>query len=404
MRWLLAVPVALALVAALTPSLWRRPLIRLLSEITLAGTKDLPLPSGPFGVGRVTLTVPLGNAGAAHQMPVDIWYPSTLHASPDQRPGAGVVGLGFMQRARAGATSKASPISTHATLPLLVYVPGWNGPRNDSTFAMANLASHGYVVAAIDDVGHRGPAFRKPDGANDEDLGGFDATSEGAFARTLASAERRLEWMVARVAKAIDGLAWADKTGQLAHLAGSIDFERVGILGFSFGGSVAAEIAVRDPRFSVAVNMDGWLFGSAASTPVQKPYLVFNSDFPSIIADAAGAHVARRLNAQLTITDRELQRRQAGRHDSYMLFFSNVDHGDFTDSLFSPSVTDYLKRWNRSWADRRRLGDTIDAYLVSFFDWHLRGVRSRPLAVENPAPSSGVSRLPYTPAQLRAGP
>lgn len=392
---LLIASAVLVLIASLTFPLWARPLHRQLSAITLAG-KNLPVPTGPFGVARIALTVSIGDARAGRAMPLDVWYPSTTRGSPQQRPGAAVVGLGVMQQAQAGAATGAPPISSGATLPLLIYAPGWNGRRDDKTFALADLASHGYVVAAVDDIGH---------GAPNSDLGTFDATSEEAFRRTLASAELRLELMVARVSKALDGLAAAtDRTGQLAPLAGAIDFRRVGILGFSFGGSVAAEVGVRDPRFSAIVNMDGWLFGRAAAAALEKPYLVFNSDFPTLVADAAGAHVARRLNAQLTITDRERQRRQAARDDSYMLFLSDVDHSDLTDSLFSPSLADYIKRWNRPWADRLRLGAMVDSYLVSFFDWHLRGARSRPPAMENPAPLSGVTRLRATEAAHRARP
>jgi pimeloyl-ACP methyl ester carboxylesterase len=164
------------------------------------------------------------------------------------------------------------------------------------------------------------------------------------------------------------------------------------MLGFSFGGSVAAEVALSEPRLVAAANMDGWLFGASSTTIIDRPYLVFNSDFPAIEADAEGSNVHRRISARITLSDRAQQQRQAQHPNTVTLLFKQVDHSDFTDDLFSPPLRGYLKRWSRTSDDRLQLRAIQDTYLLAFFDRHLRGLRTFSPR-QNPPPFQGVEFL-----------
>ncbi len=400
MQRLMAAIAALGVLAAVSLLLgystvysWARAVYRAMPQITIAGSV-LPSPSGPFGVGRSTISVPLtaSNSAASRHMLVDLWYPTSRRDAPAQRPGAGVVGMGLNQRARAGAEVGA-PVATASTpFPLLVYAPGWGGPRHDNTFALANLASHGYVVAAIDDIGFA-PIDREEGRETGLDVVAFDLSSDEAVRRTMTAANTRLKLMSARVSATLDGLAALDKTGGVPLSRGSIDHSRAGMLGFSFGGAVAAESALGEPRLIAVANLDGTLYGDAAATIIAKPYLVLNSDVPSLEADATSSIAARRNNARLDLADRAQLLLQARRSDTIALLFKQVDHVDFMDALFSPSLTSYLKHWRRTSTDRLRLQEIQDSYLLAFFDWHLRGLRHRPLLSQNPPPFPGVEFL-----------
>jgi predicted dienelactone hydrolase len=383
MRWLLAL-MALGSLAAATFTTWSRAVLMQMPEITVTGSV-LPQPAGSFGVGRTTVALPPKD-GEPHAVTVDLWYPSASRSPLPPQPTGRIVGGGFNRRARAEAHIDGPVAPLETPFPLLIYAPGWDGPRWDNTFALANLASHGYVVAAVDDVGF------SQRGEGRQDLGEFDLASEAAKARSLASANRRLQLMVARISATLDGLAALDRADPKALLSGRVDYSRVGMLGFSFGGSVAAEAALSEPRLVAVANMDGWLFGASATTIIDKPYLAFNSDFPTIETDAESNNVHRRISARMTLSDRAQQRRQAQRPDTVTLLFKQVDHSDFTDDLFSPPLRSYLKRWSRTADDRLRLRATQDAYLLAFFDRHLRGLRTF-LPQQSPPPFQGVEFL-----------
>jgi predicted dienelactone hydrolase len=327
------------------------------------------------------------NSGETRAYTVDLWYPSAGCGTPAGQLGAILTGSGLNKRARASAVVDAPVAQLDSPLPLLIYAPGWDGPRWANTFMLANLASHGYVVAAIDDVGFSQPGVPRPD------LGDFVLSTDETSARSFESANERLTLMVARVSATIDGLVSLDRAGRLALLGGRVDYSRVGMLGFSFGGAVAAEAALSEPRLAAAANMDGWLFGASATTIIDKPYLVLNSDLPTIEADAAGSNHRRRITARITLNDRAQQRRQARRPDAMMLVFKQVDHADFSDDLFSPQLTRYLKRWSRTSDARLRLGAALDAYLLAFFDRHLRGLPASKLLRQSPPPFPGVELL-----------
>jgi dienelactone hydrolase len=376
MRWLLAATTVLGALAATTFPTWFRTLHERLSAIPVA-VSDLPHPTGPYGVGRTQTTLPAKGAPGRPEgtsIVVDLWYPSAARDLPEQRPGPSPKGFGLNQTTHAGAAVDGPVASAAAPFPLLVYAPGWDGERDDNTYLFANLASHGYVVAALDDIGFVATA-------NDDaaavfgDLGDLDLSSEAAMKQSVRDWERRLVLMTDRVSRALDELETLDRSGELSLLHGHIDHHRIGMIGFSFGGSVAAECALIEPRVLAAINMDGGVFGRAATTIISKPYLVFNSDDPTLAADAKSSNPRRRYYAILTIADREQQLRQAKHPDTTALLFHGHDHSDFTDDLFAPSLPGYIKHWRRTSRDRLAMRAAQDETILAFLDRYLRGAQ-----------------------------
>ncbi|MFN9849602.1 MAG: alpha/beta hydrolase family protein [Alphaproteobacteria bacterium] len=114
---------------------------------------------GPHGVGlrTVTLTDRSQPGGAERALPLDIWYPAvvrsgarpvtysdTLPSEPPRKPAAFTVeGL---------AVRGAAPVA--GRFPLVILSHGYSGTPAAMTWLTENLASKGYVVAAIH---HRDP-------------------------------------------------------------------------------------------------------------------------------------------------------------------------------------------------------------------------------------------------------
>ena len=246
-------------------------------------------------------------------------------------------------------------------------MPGWGGHRDDNIHLAEQLASFGYIVAAIDDVGRDPEATRR--------YGDFDLSSRATMARSFEAADRRLGVMLARVSKVIGHLADPQRATDSQH-AFRIDPELIGVLGFSFGGSIDAEASLVEPRLKAVANMDGWHFGNAASRGVARPYLVFNSDTQDLVRDLASGSAPKLLAAEITIRDRALQRRLVATAPTTALLFERTTHGDFTDGLFSPSLVAYVREWRRDGEARLRLHTSIASHLLRFFDQHLLGAVS----------------------------
>ncbi|MCB1511875.1 MAG: dienelactone hydrolase family protein, partial [Hyphomicrobiaceae bacterium] len=288
--------------------------------------------------------------GAPSWLSADVWYPTQVESPQNER------------------------------FSVILYAPGWDGTRNDNRHLYALLASRGYVVVTFDDVGADQVAERSY--LRDVDQAAFDPPSLSSEAKASAfrkAATVRLSLMVRKARAVLAALAASSRKLAHAGVSRPLDLERVGMIGFSFGGSVAAEMPNQDQRFVAIANMDGWLFGAAAKSGVPTAYMAFNSDYPEAEMRARTGSSEQRRTAQWVLADRAYHRRQLRQPSAYVIFFDRVGHTDFTDALFEPSLMSYIKFWRRTQQQRYQLRASLDAFILGFFDRHLRG---RPSAGE----------------------
>src|SRR6185369_15525536 len=113
-----------------------------------------PFSRGEFPVGVHTWEATDG--GRNRPLPIEIWYPATdAHRGQDVSD-AGCDHYEMMsgfpalsQEAVRGAAPR-----TGGRYPLVLFSHGFGGHRRQSTFLCTHLASHGYVVAAVDHTGN----------------------------------------------------------------------------------------------------------------------------------------------------------------------------------------------------------------------------------------------------------
>jgi dienelactone hydrolase len=305
--------------------------------------------AGPLGVSVHELSLP--NPGSAEGAPiaVRIWAP---HATEIPR-----------------------------SYPLILYVPGWGGSRGESDVLLSDIASAGFVVAAADDISRD-----KPDPATDpaDELvrtGEFQAFSAQDIAAFPQVSERRTRLGFNKLNKLVDALT------QLTSKAipSTIDFSRIGVVGFSFGGAVAAVTLARDQRVAAAVNLDGWVVHTPAAAGVSRPLLALYAKinlYPSPARASATYYVT-----QLAREDYRALLALSRSSAAEVRLIDGAEHGDFTDAR-------YASRWRRwrPWrpkpipADRMRT--IIQAYLVPFL---LRTVSGAPPALGLPVFSEVTS-------------
>jgi dienelactone hydrolase len=142
---------------------------------------------------------------------------------------------------------------------------------------LANLASHGYVVVAFDDLSYE-PA---PPGESERQRavreGATDFRTREAYELTLRHSDVRVARQAEKAGEILDRFT-AIANDADTPWGGRIAAARIGFVGYSFGGSTAAELAARDPRVAAVVNIDGALYGRAEREGVTAPYLLFLSD------------------------------------------------------------------------------------------------------------------------------
>jgi len=207
-----------------------------------SGSFYAPDAVGPFAVGRTSFTIADPDR-EGRELPVDVWYPvDPEHATGDPTlyqvaieiwiiPEIWVVPRVFT--APSDLALQEPLISQAGEFPLIVFSHGSGGLRYQSFFLTEVLASHGFVVAAADHVGNT---------LLDELGGTFAPLSEMMVERPLD-----VSFLITRM------LEKNEDPGDFFY--GSIDEERIGLCGHSFGGFTSFAAAAgfgADPPAEVA--------------------------------------------------------------------------------------------------------------------------------------------------------
>lgn len=252
----------------------------------------LPAPSGPYPVGTETFRwVDPDRPETATDDPVDrrnviaqAWYPA---AEPTGNGSQYLDGLGRLPRRVSLIPSFLmrgyDRIDTHgdhrASLgrdrdrwPVVLFSPGYGAPRAFYTGLVAELASRGFVVLAVD----------HPYEADVTELAdGRIATPLQDFPVDEAEGERvMIEQQALRAADLRFVIDQLDRPGALGpRLSGHLDTEHIAAIGHSFGGAAAAAAAADDERIRAAANIDGTLYGDLPERPLRQPFLLVQSEY-----------------------------------------------------------------------------------------------------------------------------
>jgi dienelactone hydrolase len=260
-----------------------------------------------------------------------------------------------------------APITTHGgPFTVLLFNHRWGGVRTQDTFLTEDLASHGYVVAAIDHSYNAG-RVEMPDGRIIQDAFGYepiDVTKRTSDQIRDAWNKELTTWVADEtfVLTALQNENLDSKSFWYGHL----DTSRAGAFGHSFGGSASVQVCSVDARIRSALNLDGWTFGDirhrAADQPIMYIYEGKNIPRPE---NLISKDPVARTEAELDVSDAQEINSALQKYGGYKLYVNDTSHMDFTDhSLVSP--------W-RNWTERGHIAPSqiqtiVRAYVLAFFD------------------------------------
>ncbi|MBP7687850.1 MAG: dienelactone hydrolase family protein [Thermoflexales bacterium] len=369
-----------------------------LPPLLLPIPQDLPL-TGPYRVGTLTVhwvdtsrtEIYSGRAGEPRELMVQIWYPAEPTATAQVAPwldNVAVLGpalgarlslpsffLDHLKYVNTQAYLNAPVSPAAARYPVLLFSHGWGGFRAQNTHQAEQLASHGYIIAAIDHT-YDAAATVFPDGRvalhNDAIL-----TASTTPIELQAAAVRLVQQRAGDLAFVLDQLTQLNAADPAGRFTGRLDLSRVGVFGHSMGGGTTIEFCAHDVRCQAVLTMDAYLPPVSADVYVnglRQPFLsMFSERWPTAENN--------RLFAQLF---------QSPGGSAYELRIAGTAHYDFSDI---PSLTPLAPAMGlKGPLSADRVTRIIDDYSLAFFDQVFKSQLSPLLA----APSAAYPEVQFT--------
>ncbi|MER7756696.1 dienelactone hydrolase family protein [Kitasatospora sp. NPDC097643] len=376
-RWWLALPGSLAcigLIATGPVAAWAFPV------------PVFPEPSGDFAVGTrvVQWTDPrrpetfTADPDDRRTVVVQLWYPAQKSPAGAQRAqylgrteheartvsdalarGVGLPGflVDGVPRARSHSVFDAPVESKGGRFPVVLFSPGSGGVRTQNTAWAEELASHGYVVAALDHP-YDSAAVVLADGRtiNTETSSSGDPDKDDELAAG---------WTAVRAADlsfVLTQLENVDRGEAADPLSGHLNTSRVAVTGHSMGGAAALQAARQDHRFHAVIDLDGYPHGPTTPS-LDQPTLALTQ----AITPGTDPRYLPRLTEALKSTTAT----------SYRLTIPGAAHLTFMDGpLYLPPVPSIVGSLGRTASPR-----VVAAATLAFLDAVLKDKPGDPAGV-----------------------
>ena len=388
---------------------------------TVAGVTDPgsvvlspPEPTGPHEVGRTELHLvdperghPWVEGATERDVMVSLWYPAEPDGGDERAPYVSPAPAGSLSSeleqaglprsavdlasSRANAFAEANAARDAGPFPVVLFSPGFGVSRFLNTANAEELASQGYVVAAMDHP-YESEAVDLPDGRVVRDRIPDSETPMYREAIAIRVADTRL------VLDALDEIA-AGGSPQAggeplpAGLAESLDTSRTGMFGHSAGGLTAAEVMLVDDRVDAGMNLDGSM-GYHVRNEVWADATTRGADRPFALL-MAGTSGARDVPHTSGHSEDLRLFRTASTGPVLELHMPDAEHMGLMDHQWIlPAIEEGRGADHRTWretvagaistVDPAASVDAQRAYITAFFDAHLRGEDEPLLAGPSP--------------------
>lgn len=267
---------------------------------------------------------------SARSVQLRAWYPASSVDNLARAPYASDISYQTLQwpdaqRKPTGNSFLNAPVTQGAKYPVLLFSPGFGIPAALYTGMAEDLASHGYIVVAIEHPYFTGPVAY-PDGHVALPLDETRVTEQDVpnIAAIMTEDQRfTLTWLQQH------------QNDRTLPFSSAMDLARVGAYGHSIGGSASLQLLRTDSRVKSAVNMDGTVWGDLAHAWT-KPWMIVSGE-----RDSDASYAIFRDNP---------------RADSILMVKPKSGHLEFSD----------LPRWNAAF--KKTLSPALAAEVAASLD------------------------------------
>ncbi len=358
---------------------------------------ELMPPTGPLLLGRTSLywvDAASEQPGGKREVMAHIWYP----AQPDKSaapapyiPGfasiQAAVGEAYLKEAAGASYDALSSARTHviadapttgdsAKYPVLLLTHGLRYNSLGYSMLAEDLASHGYVVVGVD---HPATAFAVLfPGQRVTCFSEERWTQRRTAEETRAFERENVERCAADLAFVVNQLAKLESGAVASRFQGRLDLARIGVLGHSFGGRVAARACQLDKRLMAGLIIDGFgrtmtvdknPDGSTIEQPMMVQYArrVPRGGIPRLLALLQTP--GKDLEEELRQVRKEFCESVKGGSYEVTLNTPGIVHESFSDVLLlqSGQSAETVK-------NHRRAMEITRSYTRAYFDRHVRGL------------------------------
>ncbi|MWC29222.1 alpha/beta hydrolase family protein [Paenibacillus sp. MMS18-CY102] len=382
-----------------TPSRLKRIIIGVVGSLALSAalwiplyalpTIKLPEPTGPYAIGVANYNwvdrnriEPFTHDGY-REVAARIWYPASMKWDLQRAPYAYdsqqlqeitkeqplYALFGSLMSARTHSYESAIVAPDLARYPVLLMSPGYGMSSYMYTSFTEEMASHGYIVVAVE---HSYFSILPAFSAAGQVRKGMVELDPFDWPSMAADTQNRVEDMKFALGQ-LERINGADPQ---SILNGKLDLQRIGAFGHSGGGAVAMQLLSQDGRVSAAVQMDGFPYGQYMNNGLAKPFMYMlepsNEAFASKSLSESVWSDPSEYPGLLTIEDyhreaEEVSRRMKGifKHGGTKWIVPEAHHFSFTDlTLIAPLL----------FPPNMALQNDIKKNLLHFFDEQFKGV------------------------------
>jgi dienelactone hydrolase len=273
----------------------------------------------------------------------------------------------------------ASLSNKNQTFPMIIYSPAFYGLDTENTMLMEELASRGYIVFSIEhtyetivsifpngeiipgnldhfDTIYNANADREEqlyqDYRNNQDVNLRKQITE----QILVVDEQQNAMIQIRsedIQFLLDELVTFNANPSM--FKNRLDLDRIGVMGWSFGGAASIDAAISDDRIKAVVNIDGWPYGTLfnESDSIAQPLMIVRSETDDDLEDQVAS----------------LEYDKAAR-DAYMLTVKGAQHENFWDFPLFFNIYKYIDFWGPIKA--RELLNIESKAIGGFFDKYVK--------------------------------
>lgn len=151
------------------------------------------------------------------------------------------------------------------------------------------------------------------------------------------------------------------KLNQFDHyFANKLDQNEIGVLGYSKGGAAAGQVCISEKRCKAGINLSGFMFGDMVEKELTVPFMVIEN-LETWCEDCLPINEFLYNSSKSSI---------------YMLQIKGATHGNFCDISAFPEYLTKDRQNILGDIDGRRFLEIQNAYILQFFNKHLKGKKA----------------------------